>query len=106
MYLNHWALRERPFQNTYDPAHLYRWGGHEEVLSRMRYTLEGGRGLLLLTGPTGCGKSFLCRYFADDEAAKGTQVSLVVNPINDPADLLHQIREGLGILEPGHARVG
>lgn len=104
MYLKYWGLNERPFQNTYNPAYLYPWEGHEEVLSRLRYGLEGGRGLVLVTGPTGCGKSFLCRAFAEGAQAKGTRICMIANPIDDPDEILHQIRGGLGIDSPVHTR--
>lgn len=96
MYLHHWGLRERPFQNSCNPAYLYRWDGHDEVISRLRYSLEGDRGLVLVTGPTGCGKSFLCRTFAEAVRAKGTRVCLIVNPADDPDEILRQIHSGLG----------
>lgn len=106
MYLRHWGLRERPFQNTFNAAFLYHFPAHDEVLSRLRYNLEGGRGLVVVTGPTGCGKSFLARAFAEDSQGKGARVCLIVNPIDDPEELLHQIRVGLGIEEPAHTRAG
>lgn len=97
MYHHHWGLAERPFQNSCNPAYLYRWGGHEEVISRLRYSLEGDRGLVLVTGPTGCGKSFLCRIFAEGVRAKGTRVCLIVNPVDDPEEILLQVQGGLGV---------
>ena len=97
MYLDHWGLQERPFQNAYDPAYLYRWDGHEEVISRLRYNLDGERGFVLITGPTGCGKTFLCRTFAEAAAGKGARVCLIANPIDDPDEIFHQIRAGLGV---------
>ena len=106
MYLRHWGLRERPFQNTFNPAFLYHFPAHDEVLSRLRYNLEGGRGLVVVTGPTGCGKSFLTRAFAGDCQGKGARICLIVNPIDDPEEMLHQIRVGLGIEEPAHTRAG
>jgi general secretion pathway protein A len=102
MYLHHWGLGERPFQNTYNPAYLYRSEGHEEALSRLRYTLEGDRGFAIVTGPTGCGKSFLCRAFA--EGAKGVEVCRIANPVDDPHEILQQVKGGLGVMGGAETR--
>jgi general secretion pathway protein A len=63
--LDHWQLRERPFELVTDRRFFFQSQEHEEALARLRYlvaerTMYAG----LLSGEIGCGKSITGRVFA------------------------------------------
>ena len=59
MYETYFGLRERPFSLTPDPEFLFLGGRQREALSTLRYALDGPRGLTLLIGEAGTGKTTL-----------------------------------------------
>ena len=61
MYEKFFNLRERPFELTPNPRFLFLSARHREALSNIRYGLSGQRGLTVLTGEAGTGKTTLLR---------------------------------------------
>ncbi len=59
MYLSHYNLTEKPFQLTPDPRFLWLGEVHKEALATLRYGILENRGLLLLVGDVGTGKTML-----------------------------------------------
>jgi len=63
--LQHWNLRERPFEATWDTRFFYAGPDHEEALSRLLYLVsETTMNLGLLTGEIGSGKTLTRAVFA------------------------------------------
>jgi general secretion pathway protein A len=81
MYEKFYGLRERPFDLTPNPKFLYLTGGHREALSNLQYGITGRKGMTLLIGEAGTGKTTLVR--AALEAVAGPAVKLVYlsNPV-------------------------
>ena len=105
MYEGYWGLRERPFQNTPDPRFLYYSPAHEEALVRLLYAVSEGKGLGLLTGEVGTGKTLLCRVFRKELRDRGYGVATVVNPDLSAEDLLRAILLDLDVdAAPGLGR--
>ena len=64
-FLEHWQLRERPFEATWDPRFFHASPEHEEALSRLQYLVEETTmNLGLLSGEIGCGKTLTRAVFA------------------------------------------
>jgi len=59
MYLEHWRLKRKPFENTSDPDYYYPGETHQGALLKLRYSVESQRGAALLCGPCGVGKTLL-----------------------------------------------
>jgi len=59
MYLSHYNLSEKPFQLSPDPRFLWLGETHKEALATLRYGVLENRGLLLLVGDVGTGKTTL-----------------------------------------------
>jgi len=59
MYLRHFQLAAEPFSLTPDPAFLYLSPGHAEALAALKIGLMGRRGLMVMTGEVGTGKTTL-----------------------------------------------
>src|SRR5206468_1750057 len=58
-YLAYYGLREPPFRATHDPARLWLGRGHREVLATLSAAVRRGRGVAVLTGEAGTGKTSL-----------------------------------------------
>ncbi len=106
MHESYWGFRERPFQNTPDPRFLYYSPAHEEALVRLLYTISEGKGLAVLTGDVGTGKTLLCRVFRRELADRGYGVAYLVNPDLSPEDLLRAILVELDAAAPAGASKG
>ncbi len=79
MYLDHFSLKEKPFQISADPRFLWLGSKHKEALAILRYGIFDNRGFLLLSGDVGTGKTTLIhallRSLGDD-----TLVAMVPDP--------------------------
>ena len=59
MYLDHYKLKEFPFSITCDERFFYESAIHAEALANMMYTVQQRKGMVLVTGEVGAGKTFL-----------------------------------------------
>ncbi|OGR84120.1 MAG: hypothetical protein A2902_01395 [Elusimicrobia bacterium RIFCSPLOWO2_01_FULL_64_13] len=100
MYLKHWGLAEKPFENTPDPKFLYHSAQHEEGLSRLLYVVREEKGAGLLTGVYGCGKTLLSRSLARELESDVYRVAFVTNPRLDATEMLRMILHLLGAGAP------
>jgi len=96
MYEAYWGLQERPFQNAPDPRFLFYADSHEEALVRLLYAVSENKGLALLTGSVGTGKTLLTRVFRKELSSRGYEVAVLVNPDLSPEELLRAILAELG----------
>src|SRR5436853_6467232 len=61
MYLEFYGLKEMPFGLTPDPRYIFRTESHLEVLATLRYAIEHNKGLVVITGEVGTGKTTTLR---------------------------------------------
>jgi len=91
MYEAHWNILEKPFQNTTNPKHFFYAETHEEAYIRMLYSVTESKGLMLLTGDGGCGKTFVCKVFFQKMLEQGHNVAFITNPDLDPVEFLQKV---------------
>ncbi len=65
MYKNFFGLRENPFNTNPDPRFLFSTDQTEEALHQLVYGIQNRKGLILLTGEVGTGKTTLINYLLD-----------------------------------------
>jgi len=65
MYKTHFSLARYPFEPSIEVDDLLPLKGQQEALSRIRHLVEL-RGIGVLTGEPGCGKSTVCRQMAGE----------------------------------------
>ncbi|MCX5974221.1 MAG: AAA family ATPase [Coprothermobacterota bacterium] len=94
MYENFWGLREQPFGTTPDPAFLYFSPQHEEAFARIRYAIHSRKGLAMLTGVVGTGKTTLCRGVIGQ--LTNAKAAVILNPKNTPVQMLKDITYEFG----------
>jgi general secretion pathway protein A len=61
MYLEYYGLKEMPFGLTPDPRYIFKTESHLEMLATVRYAIEHNKGLVVVTGEVGTGKTTTLR---------------------------------------------
>jgi type II secretory pathway predicted ATPase ExeA len=98
MYHSHFGLREEPFGATPDPRFFYCTPQHREAVATTLFAIQQRRGLALLVGPPGLGKT--STLFTVVRMLKGSaQVAYLPNPCYDRSTVLESILASFG-LEP------
>jgi general secretion pathway protein A len=80
MYERFFGLRERPFDLLPNPRFLYLTSRHREALSNLQYALSTPRGLTLLLGEAGTGKTTLVQSALEELDRDNIECVLVSNP--------------------------
>lgn len=62
MYAEFYGLKELPFALTPDPRYIYFTPSHTEVMANLHYGIESGKGLVVVTGEVGTGKTTMLRW--------------------------------------------
>jgi general secretion pathway protein A len=96
MYHNFYQLKENPFNVTADPDFFYSSKCHREAISSLSYGVEQRKGIVLITGEIGTGKTTLCRKFLK-QSTKEMKFALILNPSFSELDLLKMIIQDLGM---------
>lgn len=99
MYEQYWGFKEKPFQNTPDPRFFYESAQHEEVLTRMLYTVKEGLGAGMLTGVFGCGKTVIGQALLERLPSDKYKAAIITNPQLEYVELLRAIVRNLKVVE-------
>ena len=95
MYLSFYHLREEPFRLTPDPKFLQLPEPHRDALTKLARGVIGRKGLMLLSGPIGTGKTTvlngLLSVLARRYPAKQLPTALLVNPRLTSDELLETL---------------
>ena len=65
-YLEYYKLREHPFSNIVDNRFYYRSPQHEQAIIRLKHAIDAKRGLSVVIGDIGAGKTTLARKLLED----------------------------------------
>lgn len=104
MYLDHFGLREPPFNITPDPRFLFLSPSHREAMDAVLYGVTERKGFIELIGEVGCGKTTLCRA-ALRRLGPPTQTAMVLNPSISATQLIRAILADLGVPPAGQRRL-
>ena len=80
MYEQFFGLHARPFELTPDPRYLFLTQKHAEALAHLEYGLSGRKGVTVLIGEVGTGKTTLLRAALERISGSGVQYAHVANP--------------------------
>jgi general secretion pathway protein A len=98
VYLSFFGLKENPFSLVTDPRFLYYSESHCEAMAHLLYGVRERKGIILLLGEAGTGKTTILRATLD--ALRSTQVvaSVIFNPlIRREEELLEAVLLGFGV---------
>lgn len=107
MYTKHFGLKMLPFENVPDPVFFFDQGDHARIRSRVTESLKAGRGLTVVTGPIGSGKTTLSQKIIFDLSldTKGIKRIWMAEPPGNSTDLFLFIARELGVKPSSPERV-
>ncbi len=105
MYCKFYGLNERPFNVTSDPAFFFLSRMHKEALSHLLYGVSQRKGILVITGEIGTGKTTLCRSFLN-QVASNVKTAFILNPYFSELQLLEAIVRDFGITPKNKSKLG
>ncbi len=79
-YLSHFKLTEEPFSTVPNPRYFFLTPIHSTALGKTEFTVEAKKGLALVVGDTGVGKSTLARLLHQKFLDKGFNSVMLTNP--------------------------
>jgi general secretion pathway protein A len=79
MYAEFYGLKEMPFALTPDPRFIYFTPSHTEVMANLHYGIETGKGLIVVTGEVGTGKTTILRWMMQ-RLDRTVMVAYLFNP--------------------------
>ena len=99
MYLEHFGLKQMPFETLSNGKVYVDIPGHREAFNTVMFGLRTGEGFIKIVGEVGTGKTALCRNLLEQSAPEDVTVYLP-NPSISPHGLLLSIADELGEAEP------
>ena len=97
MYEAFFDLRERPFDLTPNPRFLLLTERHREALSNLEYGVSARKGLTLLLGEAGTGKTTLVRTALQGWSKAGHLIAYVNNPTLTRDEFVESLAGSFGI---------
>lgn len=106
-YLDFYKLKEQPFSNVVDNKFYYGSTQHAEALVRLKYAVDSMKGLAVVIGDIGTGKTTLARKMLDELDEKQYEAALlVVLHSSITTDwLMKKIAMQIGIDDPADSKV-
>jgi len=103
-YEQHFGLREQPFAITPDPRYFYESDQHMGALIRIQHAIDSAKGLTVVIGDIGLGKTFLSRKILDkmqsEEGKYEVALLIIIHHEITAGWLLKKIGVQLGIESP------
>ena len=90
MYIDFYGLKELPFALTPDPRFIYFTPSHTEVMANLHYGIESGKGLIVVTGEVGTGKTTMLRWVMQ-RLDRTVMVAYIFNPKLTVTELLKSV---------------
>ena len=96
MYTQHFDLNMLPFENVPDPKFFFDEGEHARIHNHVKDSLLAGRGLTVVTGPIGSGKTTLSQMIVSDFSSV-IKLIWIAEPPESSTNLFMFIAQELGI---------
>ena len=97
MYQEHFGMTQRPFAATPHLGAYFPSTDSEEAIATLRYCITQGRGIALLTGGLGTGKTMICHRLASKLVPAYTTAMIAHTNLNTPKALLQAILYDLAL---------
>ena len=79
MYLSHYDLSLKPFEESPDPRFFWLSEKHKEALASLKYGIQENKAFILINGDIGTGKTSMINYFLID-----SDIDAIVAALPDP----------------------
>ena len=105
-YLDFYSLKDHPFALSADDRFYFNSAQHTRVLTKMKYTIDERRGLGVLVGDLGTGKTTLARRLLEemDESTYEAALLAVTHPAATAQWVLGKIAAQIGVETPADNR--
>jgi general secretion pathway protein A len=97
MYERYYGLRERPFDLTPNPRYLFLSAKHREALSHLHYGICGRKGITVLIGEAGTGKTTLVHTALEQQRDEKTCAVYLSNPLLGRSEFFEFLTWGYGL---------
>ncbi len=106
-YLAHFNLEREPFSNAPDARFYFDSDQHSQALVRLMYVVNSNKGLAVLVGGVGTGKTTLARRMLEtlDESKYESSMLVMVHSSINPEWILTRIAMQLGVQDPAADRL-
>lgn len=106
-YMEFYKLKDQPFTNAVDNRFYYNSAQHSEALIRLKYSASTRKGLSLLVGGIGTGKTTLARRVLDelDENEYEAALLVIIHSSVTAEWLIRKIAVQIGIDDPKEDKV-
>lgn len=96
MYHEFYRFKENPFNVTADPEFFFSSKSHTEAFFNLIYGIKQRKGILVITGEIGTGKTTICRKLLNDFDSQ-TKFAFIFNPKFTELQLLQMIASDFNI---------
>jgi len=96
MYCQYFGFKEKPFNVTSDPSFFFFSHRHKEAFSHLVYGVTQRKGIMVVTGEIGTGKTTLCRFFLN-QLGGDIKTAFILNPYFSETQLFNAILRDFGI---------
>ncbi len=97
MYEAFYDLKERPFDLTANPRFLFLTSGHREALGNLHYGITSHKGITLLLGEAGTGKTTIIRASLELQRRSASAIVYLSNPTLTRAEFFEFLANGFGL---------
>jgi general secretion pathway protein A len=97
MYERFYGLRERPFDLTPNPRYLFLTGKHREALTHLQYGIAARKGITVLVGEAGTGKTTLVHAALEAQRGQNACSVYMSNPMLTRAEFFEFLAWGFGL---------
>ncbi len=97
MYQQFYQLKKNPFNITADPEFFFSSSRHTEAFNHLMYGIKERKGIIVLTGEIGTGKTTVCRTILNSLDETATKTAFIMNPNLSESQLLQMILKDLGL---------
>lgn len=101
MYTKHFGLTKLPFENVPDPIFFFDEGDYARIHNRIKDSFKTGRGLMVVAGPIGSGKTTLSQMIIS-EFANNIRLIWMAVPPESSINLFLFIAQELGLQTSSH----
>jgi general secretion pathway protein A len=95
MYEKFFGLRERPFDLTPNPRFMYFTPRHREALVNLQFGIESRKGVVVLVGEAGMGKTTVIRAAIEKQRADQVRCVYLNNPLLTRAEFIEFLANAL-----------
>ena len=99
MYYDFYGIKHSPFNITSNPDFFFESTSHKEALATLLYGIKEKKGIILITGEVGTGKTTLCKTLLG-RLPRNVKTSLILNPYFSQVQLLQAIADDFGLSLP------